>query len=110
MLENSTNRKKIDIGVISLKGWKQKTIGATGSGLSKAILFETRFGIHTFFVATPIDVIILDTTGKVVKIKKDLPPNRLFLWNPKFSYIIEAPSGTIRKLDLKIGNILRFSL
>ena len=37
------------------------------------LFFKTRFGIHTFGVITPIDVLILDKNYKVVKIKALLP-------------------------------------
>ncbi|MDO8570296.1 MAG: DUF192 domain-containing protein [Candidatus Daviesbacteria bacterium] len=66
---------------------------------------RTRFGIHTFFLKKPIDVIILDDHGKVVKIASMLP-NNLFFWNPKYSHVLELPAGIIKKTKTEVGDIL----
>lgn len=110
MLENVTKGKKVNIEVIFLKGIKEKSLGAIDKNPSAAFLMQTRFGIHTFFMKRPLDIIVLSSKGKIIKMREDMKPNRIFIWNPKYSYIIEAPSGSIRKLDLKLENILRFSL
>jgi uncharacterized membrane protein (UPF0127 family) len=73
------------------------------------VFFNTRLGIHTFFVKTNLDLVILDKK-KVVCLKKNLKPNRIFLWNPKFSKVLELPAGSIDNLNLKLGNILKFTL
>lgn len=65
------------------------------------LLFKTRFGIHTFFLKDPIDILILNQEFKIVKIKKDLKPNKFFFWNPKFNLILELKTRTIEKLKLK---------
>ena len=65
------------------------------------LLFKTRFGIHTFFLKEPIDILILNPKFKIVKIKKDLKPNQVFFWNPKYSLILELETGTIEKFKLK---------
>ena len=54
------------------------------------IYLETRFGIHTFFVRSPICVLILDK-GNIVRYKKAVKPWRMFFWNPKYSRVIELP-------------------
>lgn len=72
----------------------------------RSMLFKTRFGIHTFFLNEPIDVIILDNNFKVVKINQNLKPNRVFFWNPVYPYIIELPQGHIRKFNLRQAQIL----
>lgn len=70
------------------------------------ILFKTRFGIHTFFLREPIDVIILDKNFKIVKLKPGFKPNRFFFWPPYFNTVIELPSQTISNFRLKNGSIL----
>lgn len=67
--------------------------------------FQTRFGIHTFFLKFHIDVIILDKNGKVVKLASMLP-NKVFFWNPKYSQVLELPSGTIKKTKTEVGDLL----
>lgn len=70
-----------------------------------SILFKTRFGIHTFFMKDPIDVVILDNNLKVVKMAT-VKPNNLFFWNPKYFKVLEFSQGTINKTCTKPGDIL----
>lgn len=110
MLENVTKGKKINIEVVFLKGVKEKSLGAIDKNPLTAFLMQTRFGIHTFFMKRSLDIIVLSSKGKVIKMRENIKPNRIFIWNPKYSYVIEAPSGSIRRLDLELENILRFNL
>lgn len=75
------------------------------------VYFRTHFGIHTFFMKYPIDVILLDESGKVMKIKKNLKPNKIFLWNFKYSRVVEMPEGTILKMGIDSGDkiLLKFT-
>lgn len=76
--------------------WHKKFIGLIGKDKPEAIYFETRWGIHTFGLKFPIDVVILDENNKVVVVKKSLKQNSLFFWNPKYSRVLELSSGFIR--------------
>lgn len=67
----------------------------------EAILFKTRFGIHTIGVGYPIDVVILDKNHIVRKIKEHLEPNHFFFWNPQFDTVVELPSGTVQSKKIK---------
>ena len=69
----------------------------------EAIVFKTRFGIHTIGVGYAIDVVILDKNHVAQKIKENLLPNHFFFWNPQFDTVIELPRGTIKKNKIKIG-------
>lgn len=110
MLKNENDNLSIDLRIIKLKGLVSKSIGEISYKNPEALLIETRFGIHTFFVNFPLDIIVLDRKNRVRKIKENLPPNRFFFWNPKYSKILELPIGSIRKLNLKLENILEFNL
>ncbi|TRZ54431.1 hypothetical protein D4S03_00160, partial [bacterium] len=68
------------------------------------LIFHTHFGIHTLFMENPIDVLLLDGERKVVKVRESLFPNRLFLYHPKFSTVIEMPLGTIKKYAIGIND------
>lgn len=91
--------------VKELKGIR-KAVGLIGKKKAEAVLIRTRFGIHTFGLKFPIDVLVLDKNCKIVKLKENLLPNRIFLWNPKFDSVLELPRGTIRKIGLQIGRKL----
>ena len=74
-----------------------------------AVFFKTRFGIHTFFLRFPIDIVILDQNDKVVCLKKKLKQNRIYLWPVKFEKVIELAEGEIDRLNLKIGSKVEIS-
>lgn len=85
------------------KHFFQQLIGLIGRKKPQALLLRTRFGIHTFGVRFPIDVVILDQNYRVVAIKKSLTPNSIFLWNPKYNNVLELPLGTIAEKNITIG-------
>ncbi len=91
--------------VKTLKSFREKIKGLMFSNKAYPVLIEARFGIHTFFLKFPIDVLILDKSNKVVRIKK-LKPNRILIWNPKYAQVIELPSGRITEKQIKIGDLV----
>ena len=42
-------------------------------------LFYTHFGIHTFGLRFPIDVLVLNDKNEVASMRKNLKPNRIYL-------------------------------
>jgi len=80
-------------------------MGDTSSG---SLFIETRFGIHTFGMKVPLDVVILNDEDKVVKIKEDLMPGKIFVWNPKYKKILELPQGSITKSKTIVGDKISF--
>lgn len=94
---------KIKIEIKNLNGWK-KVIGLIGKRSPETIFFRTRFGIHTFGVKFPIDVLILNSDMQVELVKKNLKPSNIFLWNPKFDLVLELPSGYIKEKEIKKGD------
>lgn len=96
----------IEIPVKKLHGFLQKTKGLLGA-YPYPVYFTTRFGVHTFGMKSPIDVLILDSQGIIVKIKENLVPNRVFFWNPLYSNVLELPSGTVYKKNIRIGTKIR---
>jgi uncharacterized membrane protein (UPF0127 family) len=79
------------------------------SNQSTPLLFKTRFGIHTFFLKKPIDVVILNKDYSVTKLKSALYPNKLFFYSPKYYWVLELPENSISKLNVKKGTQLSFS-
>lgn len=67
------------------------------------VYFETRFGIHTFFVREPIDILILDQNGYVKVVQEGLKPWRIFVWNLKYFRVLEMPHGSIKGKKIKKG-------
>ena len=72
------------------------------------LLFKTHFGLHTFFLENPIDLILLDNENKVIKTKTDLKPFRFFFYPPRYQTVIEMPEGTLEKSRAEIGDKISF--
>jgi uncharacterized membrane protein (UPF0127 family) len=75
---------------------------------SPELLFKTRFGLHTLLLQRPIDVLVLDRKFKVVKAKEGLIPNQIFVWNPRYFWVLELPEGAISKSKTQEGDQLSF--
>lgn len=91
----------ITISVKEAKNLKDKMQGLIGKDIPQALLIKTHFGIHTFGLKFPIDVLILNKKNEVVAIKKKLQPKRIFIWNPMHEKVLELPSGMIEKKGIK---------
>jgi uncharacterized membrane protein (UPF0127 family) len=89
----------------SLKKGFGKISGLLGKNEPETLVFKTRFGIHTFFLRFPIDLIVLDDKG-VVKLARTVKPNRIVVWNLSFKTVVELTQGSIRKSRTKIGDII----
>lgn len=81
--------------------------GLIGGGTAKTIFLKTRFGIHTFGLKFPIDVIILDGNFRVMKTRSGLGINSCFFWNPRWKNVIELPCGEIKRRKIAVGEELK---
>ncbi|HUD19276.1 MAG TPA: DUF192 domain-containing protein [Patescibacteria group bacterium] len=84
----------------------EKSKGLIGAKEIYPVFFTTRWGIHTFGVLFPIDVLILDNDNRVVKLTRELPPNRLFFWNPKYQNVVELPASEIKRKGIILGDYI----
>lgn len=103
LIDSKTN-KIISQQVKITTSFFDRLFGLLNSHNPRFLIFQTHFGIHTIFMKTPIDVVLLDSESKIVKTKEDLLPNQLFLYHPKYSTVIEMPQGTIKKYHLHIND------
>lgn len=94
--------KSVLLHIKEAKSWKEKCFGLIGKK-PYPILIRTRFGIHTFGMRYPLDVIVLDSENTIISLKENMFPNRFFFWYPRFDTIVELPAGTIRKKKLARG-------
>ena len=100
----------VKLSVKRARNLKEKVQGLIGKNNPFSLMIKTHFGIHTFGLKFPIDVLILDNKNKIVSIKENLKPNNIFMWNPKYNKVIELPSETIRKKAIKINNTVDLRL
>ena len=98
----------IILSVRHLQSHRHKTRGLIGADPVYPVYFTTHFGIHTFGLLAPIDVVILDKDLSVVTLKKNLPPDQLFFWNPRYHHVVELPSGTVADRRIEVGSVLKF--
>lgn len=104
-----TINRVVKLKVKRLKSFKEKAVGLIGRK-DRAVIFETRFGIHTFGLKVPIDVLILDSQNKAIKLRLELPPNRIMLWNPIYKTVLEMPAGTIKRKGIKLSTKIEISI
>ena len=110
MIKNRTKNTIISKDFKLLKNFQSKSKGLINSNSPETIVFYTRFGIHTFGVKYPIDVIIIDKKFNVVSIKENLQPNRVYLWNPKYNLVIELKNGAVKRSQTEINDFLEINL
>ena len=109
MLTNENTNISLDLEIKYAKKFKQKFWGVIFLKNPKAPYIETRFGLHTFFVRFPLDIVILDKNSKAVKLKR-IEPNKIFFWYPIYDRVLELPDGSINKLGIQLGHMLKFNL
>lgn len=110
MIKNKTRNTIISKDFLMLKDFRSKSKGLINSKTPKTVVFYTRFGIHTFCMKYPIDVIVTDKKFRVIAIKENLKPNRVYLWKAKGNLVIELEKEVIRKSQTEINDILEINL
>ncbi len=105
-LVNKSRKQTLSNDLKEASGFLDRLFGLLIYSTFKALLFKTRFGMHTFFLKEPIDVLVLDKNFSVVKICKNLKPFSLFFWNPKYCWLIELPKNSLSQTDTKLGDKL----
>lgn len=103
---NKTRNTTIATNLIIPKTLLDQTLGLLKYKTPSAMLLQTRFGIHTFGMQYPIDVLILDKKHTVAAMKENLRPNRIFLWSIIYDTVIELPIGTIKRTQTEIGDTI----
>lgn len=104
---NKTKNTTVAESHSALNGILDKIIGKIKNRTEAGVVLYTRFGVHTFLMKNPIDVLILDREFRVRAYCKKMVQNRVFLWNPTFDIVIEIPSGRIDKSKTEIGDKLQ---
>lgn len=105
-IKNISKRTTIATDAKELQTFLDKSFGLILRSNPRSLLLRTRYGLHTFFLKEPIDIVILNKNYKVVKIHEGLKPNLIFIWNPLFNLVLELPMGTIKKSKTTLGDTL----
>ncbi len=115
MLRRKADGKKICSKVRHCSTPSQKALGLMFSkkiedeGMIFHFTRPVKAGLHMFFVFFAIDVLFLDKEKKIVEIKENFLPFTVYNPRNKTSYVIEIPSGCVKKNKLKEGQELIFA-
>lgn len=107
-LIKARNRLEISDKVQEANSSIERLLGLINPKNSRFLVFNTRLGIHTFFLHQAIDVIVLDDKDFIRIVKSKLKPFHFFFYSPVFSKVIELPEGTVAKLELRVGDKILF--
>lgn len=85
----------------------ESIVGLIGVKKPYPVFFKTHFGIHTFGLSFPIDVLILNNQNRVVRLSENLAPNHIFIWPIVYNQVVELPENSITKTGIKIGDLVK---
>ena len=105
-VKNKRNGNIVHEKVTIADTFEKKTRGLIDAIQGDAMMFDTRWGIHTFGMKFPIDCAICDDSGEIKVIKTKIERNKFFFWNPKYRNVFEFPAGTLEKTQTEVGDIL----
>ncbi len=83
-------------------------LGRRGLEPGKGLLLDPCSGIHTFFMAFPIDALFLSGDGTVLHLAPGMGPWRMSRYVLKARSVLELPAGTIRETGTQVGDRLAF--
>ena len=97
-MEIIINKEKISLNVADT--FQKRLFGLMGKRhIQTGLFFPKTRSIHTFFMKTNIDIIMLDKNNKIIYFEKNVSKNRIII-KKKAYHTIELPSNTINNLNL----------
>jgi len=113
MIKNKSKKTIISKKYCLCKSNASKARGLMFRIKPKPLIFvfekEKIVSLHMMFVFFPIDVVYLNKNKKVVEIKSNFRPFRLYSPKKNAMYVIELPENTIKKSRTSIGDSISFS-
>ncbi len=108
-IENATRRSVLaERGELADNSWRRLKglLGRPGLAPGQGLVIKPCQGVHTWFMAFPIDVLHVDGEGVVREIVAEMPPNRVgpVVWKAK--YVVELPAGTAAASGTQVGDRL----
>ena len=73
-----------------------------------ALIFPQCNSVHTVGMRFPIDLIFVDRLWGVVRAEGEVAPGRLIFPVKGAWAVVEAAAGTIQRLGVAVGDVLRF--
>ena len=110
-LVNRTNNKVLANHTELADTFLSRLIGLIGKRelVDQALIIKRAKQVHTFFMSFPIDLIFLDEKWIVVRSFSSMKPFRISPRIRNSHLVVELPSGSVRKSETSIGDILAIS-
>ncbi|MFH1439704.1 MAG: DUF192 domain-containing protein [Candidatus Woesearchaeota archaeon] len=104
-----TNHEICETFFSKLKGLMFSSRDAKNNHKNLVFVFnkEQRIGLHMWFVWFSIDVILLDSNKKVVEIKENFKPFRLFNSKEKAKYVLELNHGAVKDGSIEVNDVIK---
>ena len=96
--------------VLMASGFWHRIFGLVAGGFrgAEGLLLAPCNGIHTFFLKEPIDVVVLDKGGKVLRCHTNLRPYRVVWPSAKGRSVLELKAGTLEHAGISPGMRILF--
>ncbi|MEZ0600650.1 DUF192 domain-containing protein [Paraburkholderia sp. IW21] len=82
-------------------------LGRDGLPSDEALLLQRCWSVHTFGMRFAIDVLFLDSNGRVVGIRHEVPRRRMLL-NLRATQTLELAAGAVHQHGIALGDQLAF--
>lgn len=84
----------------------RRAVGLVGRrlGQGEGLLLMPCRSVHTFGIKRPLDLVLVDRTGRVVAVREQMRPRR---FTPVFSDafgVLELPEGTVQRSGTRVGD------
>lgn len=109
LLRNSTTGTIISTRIDHLTGFFQRAVGLlarTRVQRDEGIWLSSCHAIHTVGMRYTIDVMFVDRDGCVLRIDREVRPNRFALSCRKAKAVVELGGGALAQIDVMIGDRL----
>jgi len=115
-VENLTQKTTImRSGKVVDKPWDrfQGLIGFEPDSLGDGLLLMSSAGIESMFTSTPIDVLYVDDSHRVIAVDERIIPNTIGRLRTSkqpqgnYRYVVEVPAGTIARTKTNAGDLLQ---
>ena len=81
-------------------------LGRTSLESGTGLVIAPTNAVHTFSMRFDIDVVFVRRDGRVVRVRRDVPPRRVAIALKAFA-VIEVQGGSTRHLDIRAGDRLQ---
>lgn len=104
---NATRDRLLADRVALADGWWSRLVGLLGRRRLDAgtgLFLTPCRGVHTFGMAFPLDIVLLDACGTALACYPGLAPNRLTRPRPGARHALELPAGTLDATGTRTGD------